>query len=87
MADNKKTLLPCNARLLLVYQNKSGKNSERVVDVKRFEGWPDGHFVGFCHLRQRVRTFTYSGIQEATDIASGEVLAAEQVVQHLMRLY
>ncbi len=87
MADSKKTLLPCNARLLLVYQNKSGKNSERVVDVKRFEGWPDGHFVGFCHLRQRVRTFTYSGIQEATDIASGEVLAAEQVVQHLMRLY
>lgn len=58
MTDSKKTLLPCNARLLLVYQNKSGKNSERMVDVKRSEGWPDGHFVGFCHLRHRVRSFT-----------------------------
>ena len=87
MADKKTTLLPCNARLLLVYKNKSGKQSERMVDVKRFEGWPDGYFVGFCHLRNRVRTFTYNGILEATDIASGEVLGAEQVVQFLMRLY
>ena len=87
MTDSKKTLLPCNARLLLVYQNKSGKNSERMVDVKRSEGWPDGHFVGFCHLRHRVRSFTYSGILEATDIASGEVLEAEQVVRFLMQLY
>lgn len=89
MADKKreKELLPCHARLLLRYQGKSSEQSERMVDVKRFEEYPDGYFVGFCHLRQRVRTFTYSGILEATDIASGEVLMAAQVVEHLCELY
>ena len=89
MADKKreKELLPCHARLLLRYQGKSGEQSERMVDVKRFEEYQDGYFVGFCHLRQRVRTFTYSGILEATDIASGEVLMAAQVVEHLCELY
>ena len=87
MANKKTTLLPCNARLLLFYQSKNGKQSERIVDVKRFEEWPDGYFVGFCHLRNRVRTFTYSGILEATDIANGEVLEANQVARFLMGLY
>lgn len=61
------------AALRLTYVDRVGERTER--DVVVFKIYPRlRKFDAFCRLRQDQRTFYFEGVEEAVDLASGEII-------------
>ncbi len=66
-----------SANLKLNYEDSRGDSSERIVDVKECDtNNPAGYLIGFCHLRNAIRTFRMDRIKKAIDIETGEVITS-----------
>lgn len=49
----------------MVYENSSGKKSERTVDIIRFVMTETKRsFYAYCHLRRTVREFSFKGVRQ-----------------------
>jgi len=70
------------ATLTICYESSSGELTQRGVSVTEF----DGHeLFGFCHLRERYRTFLYERIFSCVNVTTGEVVI--DVNAHLFSIY
>lgn len=78
---------PCKYRLKIKYMNANGKLSQRLVDVCRFTHSPESNFVGFCHKRGMVRTFSFVNVLEVTDGVTGEILNPASLHDFLYGIY
>ena len=66
---------PVQAHLRIGYRDSVGKITERNVAVKECETQNlGGYMIGFCELRQSIRTFRLDRIAQATDLETGEVI-------------
>lgn len=66
------------ALIRLKYVDGQGSQTERDVEVRAFDPTsPSSLMIGFCRLRQSVRTFRFDRVMRATDLETGEV------IQHL----
>lgn len=66
---------PIQATLRLSYADATGASTERHVDVKECDTTnPSGYLIGFCHLRNAVRTFRMDRVKRAIDAESGEII-------------
>lgn len=70
------------ATLTICYESGSGELTQRGVSVTEF----DAHeMLGFCHLRERNRTFLYERIISSVDAKTGEVV--NNVNEYLQSIY
>lgn len=66
---------PISASLRIDYRDAAGKTSERIVDVRECDtSYPDGYLIGFCRLRQAMRTFRMDRIARVIDMETGEII-------------
>ncbi|MEQ9852701.1 hypothetical protein ABRP57_09730 [Pectobacterium aroidearum] len=65
------TTIPVSVTVSVKYKNYNGENSDRIIDVKKYN-YEAEEFWGFCHIRQQNRTFRISRVTEAIDIKTGE---------------
>lgn len=66
---------PIDARLKLIYRDASGTTTERIVQAKECDITdPAGYLIGYCELRNEIRTFRLDRIIRATDMATGEII-------------
>ena len=70
------------ATLTIVYCDSAGALTQRGVSVTEFDPY---EMFGFCHLRERYRTFIYERITSCVDVNTGEVIS--EVHKHLMDTY
>lgn len=70
------------AKLTIVYEDSKGGVSQRGVSVTEFN--PE-YITGFCHLRQRERTFAVDRIISCVDTITGEV--ADNPHAYLVSVY
>lgn len=60
---------PVIGRVCFDYQSSDGETYRRVVDVQAYLENHQGHYtVGFCHLRQELRTFSSAGAIHVWDV-------------------
>lgn len=70
------------AKLTICYESGSGELTQRGVSVTEF----DAHeMLGFCHLREKSRTFLYDRIFSCVDAKTGEVV--NNVHEYLQTIY
>lgn len=66
---------PVNARLKLKYRDVKGAATERIVQANECDtSNPQGYLIGFCEMRQAVRTFRLDRIAQAIDMETGEII-------------
>lgn len=66
---------PIDASLKLHYRDASGTTTIRVVQAQECDTTnPEGYLIGYCELRQDIRTFRIDRIQRAIDMATGEII-------------
>lgn len=66
---------PIEATVRLSYRDFEGARTERLVDVRECDtAAPDGLLIGFCHLRQAIRSFRLDRIHRAVDVETGEII-------------
>lgn len=77
---------PISATLRLTYCDASGSTTERLVDVRECDtANPSGYLIGFCHLRQSIRTFRLDRVKRAVDAETGELIAS--LTNYASRMY
>jgi len=58
------------------YSDASGKQSERVVNIRAFESaGKEGLIIAHCHLRNATRTFRFDRMRRVVDEDTGEIIA------------
>lgn len=66
---------PLDARLRLSYSDAQGERTERDIDVYECDtSNPAGYLIGYCHLREGVRTFRIDRVLRAVDRDTGEII-------------
>lgn len=66
---------PVNARLKLKYRDVKGAATERIVQANECDvSNPQGYLIGFCEMRQAIRTFRLDRIAQAIDMETGEII-------------
>lgn len=63
----------------IVYEDRAGNVSQRIVTVRKVEAGAAGStLLCFCHLRGRARRFALDRVLEVFDVSTGEVHADPQ---------
>jgi len=70
------------ATLTICYESSSGVLTQRGVSVTEFD---DHEMVGFCHLRNRYRTFLYERVTSCVNVQTGEVV--NDIYSHIRDAY
>lgn len=70
------------ATLTICYESGSGDMTQRGVSVTEFNSH---EMFGFCHLRERYRTFLFERIFSCVNVQTGEVV--NDVSAHLASIY
>lgn len=66
---------PIKASLKFSYRDASGSSTERLVDIKECDTTnPAGYMIGFCRLRNAIRTFRMDRASRAIDIDTGGLI-------------
>ena len=66
---------PIKSDLKIKYQDAKGKITNRIISVNECDILnPNGYLIGFCHLRQQIRTFRINRIISAVDVETGEFI-------------
>jgi hypothetical protein len=66
---------PIKASLKFSYRDAAGSSTERLVDVKECDTInPAGYMIGFCRLRNAIRTFRMDRVNRAIDLDTGELI-------------
>lgn len=66
---------PVTARLKLNYRDAQGAVTERIVQAKECDtANAQGYLIGFCEMRDDIRTFRLDRIVRATDMDTGEII-------------
>lgn len=68
--------------LSIIYTDAGGDITQRGVSVTAFDPY---EMFGFCHLRERYRSFLHDRITSCVDVNTGEVVA--DTYQHLTDTY
>lgn len=77
-----------NRTYLLEYEDSSGEETERTIEIKQLLGNKNTHnprilyIKAFCHLRNSMRTFATRRITSITDMITGEVFDDDIVINN-----
>ena len=87
MKESCNNFLPCSVTLHIEYINSKNQHSKRLIDVKQFSTDINSGIKAFCHSRRMARSFNYRGLISVVDIASGEVIKPENLMDYLQSVY